>query len=165
MHLVDLVQNRNDRRTHILESLEHYNRDDCESTWLLRDWLEARRDEAQSAFGGRLQRPVPAPADPAERVAEESAEVVRSFQRHPWHALLDIAPNSADVRQGDLLVTSGLGGAFPAGYPVGTVDSVTRIPHESFSAVAAVPAAKLDQVREIMLIFSTVDETDAEAPK
>ncbi|MBT8108710.1 MAG: rod shape-determining protein MreC [Gammaproteobacteria bacterium] len=67
---------------------------------------------------------------------------------------LPFLPNNADIRAGDLLVTSGLGGAFPAGYPVGVVDSVTRIPQEPFADVTATPAAALEQVREVMLIWS-----------
>ncbi|MBT8105567.1 MAG: rod shape-determining protein MreC [Woeseiaceae bacterium] len=67
---------------------------------------------------------------------------------------LPFLPNNADVRAGDLLVTSGLGGAFPAGYPVAIVDQVTRIPQEPFADVTATPAAALDQVREVMLIWS-----------
>ncbi len=78
---------------------------------------------------------------------------------------LPFLPNNADVNQGDLLVTSGLGGAFPAGYPVAIIDSVTRIPQEPFAAVSAKPAAKLNQVREIMLIWSIADEDDTEAPE
>ena len=74
---------------------------------------------------------------------------------------LPFLPNNADVSQGDLLVTSGLGGAFPAGYPVAVVDSVTRIPQEPFAAVSAKnPPPKLNQVREIMLIWSIADEGD-----
>lgn len=75
---------------------------------------------------------------------------------------LPFLPNSADVIEGDLLVTSGLGGAFPAGYPVAVVDSVTRIPQEPFAAVSAEPVAKLNQVREIMLIWSIAGERNAE---
>ena len=75
---------------------------------------------------------------------------------------LPFLPNSADVSVGDLLVTSGLGGAFPAGYPVAVVGSVTRIPQEPFAAVSAEPAAKLNQVREIMLIWSIADEQQSE---
>ena len=67
---------------------------------------------------------------------------------------LPFLPNNADIRAGDLLVTSGLGGAFPAGYPVAIVNTVTRIPQEPFADVEATPAAALDQVREIMLIWS-----------
>ncbi len=77
---------------------------------------------------------------------------------------LPFLPNNADIRAGDLLVTSGLGGAFPAGYPVAVVNSVTRIPQEPFADVTATPAAALDQVREVMLIWSkpTVVTEDAD---
>lgn len=75
---------------------------------------------------------------------------------------LPFVVNNADIRVGDLLVTSGLGGAFPAGYPVAIVDSVTRRPHEPYAEVTATPAASLGQVREVMLIFSG-DATGVEA--
>ncbi|MEO1246180.1 MAG: rod shape-determining protein MreC [Pseudomonadota bacterium] len=65
---------------------------------------------------------------------------------------LPFLPNNADIESGDLLVTSGLGGKFPPGYPVAVVSAVTRIPQEPFADVNAVPAATLNQVREIMLI-------------
>ena len=74
-------------------------------------------------------------------------------------------PNNADIRAGDLLVTSGLGGAFPAGYPVAIVDSVTRIPQEPFADVTATPVSALDQLREVMLIWSQpIVEEEEEAP-
>jgi rod shape-determining protein MreC len=75
---------------------------------------------------------------------------------------LPFVVNNADIQVGDLLVTSGLGGAFPAGYPVAIVDSVTRRPHEPYAEVTATPAASLGQVREVMLI-SSGDATDVEA--
>jgi rod shape-determining protein MreC len=67
---------------------------------------------------------------------------------------LPFLPNNADIEPGDLLVTSGLGGVFPAGYPVAVVDTVTRIPQEPFAAVTATPSAALNQIREVMLIWS-----------
>lgn len=67
---------------------------------------------------------------------------------------LPFVVNNADIRTGDLLVTSGLGGTFPAGYPVAIVNTVTRIPQEPFASVTATPTAALGQVREIMLIFA-----------
>jgi rod shape-determining protein MreC len=73
------------------------------------------------------------------------------------HLDLPALPNNADIQVGDLLVTTGLGGAFPPGYPVAIVDSVVRLPQESYASVSAVPAAALDQVREIMLIWSAAD--------
>ena len=76
---------------------------------------------------------------------------------------LPFLPNNADIRSGDLLVTSGLGGAFPSGYPVAIVTNVTRIPQEPFADVTVTPAAALNQVREVMLIWSAspvVEATD-----
>jgi rod shape-determining protein MreC len=67
---------------------------------------------------------------------------------------LPFVVNNADIVIGDLLVTSGLGGAFPAGYPVAIVQSVTRNPHEPYAEVTAKPSASLGQVREVLLIFS-----------
>jgi rod shape-determining protein MreC len=67
---------------------------------------------------------------------------------------LPFLPNNADIRAGDVLVTSGLGGAFPAGYPVAVVDSVNRIPQAPFADVTAVPSSALDQVREVLLIWA-----------
>jgi rod shape-determining protein MreC len=67
---------------------------------------------------------------------------------------LPFLPNNADIVPGDVLVTSGLGGAFPAGYPVAVVASVNRVPQESFADVTATPSSSLDQVREVLLIWS-----------
>ena len=78
---------------------------------------------------------------------------------------LPFLPNNADIEVGDLLVTSGLGGAFPAGYPVAVVTTVNRIPQAPFADVTATPAAALDQVREVMLIWSaaTTEEPTTDA--
>ncbi len=65
--------------------------------------------------------------------------------------------NSADVRVGDLLVSSGLGGVFPAGYPVGVVREVRFMPGQSFADVIAEPAAELDRHREVLLVWSGGD--------
>jgi rod shape-determining protein MreC len=71
---------------------------------------------------------------------------------------LPFLPNNADIVPGDVLVTSGLGGAFPAGYPVAVVASVNRIPQASFADVTAAPSSSLDQVREVLLIWSAQAE-------
>lgn len=68
--------------------------------------------------------------------------------------------NSADVVAGDLLVSSGLGGVFPAGYPVGRVVDVRRRPGQSFAEIIAEPAAEFDRDREVMLVW-----TAHEAPR
>ncbi len=59
-------------------------------------------------------------------------------------------PNNADVKVGDLLVTSGLGGRFPHGYPVATVAKFE--PGSPFANIIAKPVAQLDRIREVMLL-------------
>ena len=66
---------------------------------------------------------------------------------------LPYLPTSADVIVGDLLVTSGLGGGFPAGYPVGMVAEVKRDPSQSLADVDVKPAAALDRSRELMFVW------------
>ncbi len=61
-------------------------------------------------------------------------------------------PNTADIRVGDLLTTSGLGGRFPPGYPVAEVSAVVHDPGQSFSFVLATPRARLDRSREVVLV-------------
>ena len=59
----------------ILRSIEAYNRDDCVSNFLLRDWLEARRLELQVQLGEPLPRPAPAQQDASEPLSEHLAHV------------------------------------------------------------------------------------------
>jgi rod shape-determining protein MreC len=66
--------------------------------------------------------------------------------------------NNADVEVGDLLVSSGLGGVFPAGYPVGRITEVNLRPDQSFAEVFAEPASALDRDREVLLVWNAADE-------
>jgi rod shape-determining protein MreC len=66
---------------------------------------------------------------------------------------LPYLPTSADVLAGDLLVTSGLGGVFPAGYPVGTIAEVKRDPAQSLADVDVKPAAALDRSKELLFVW------------
>ena len=63
-------------------------------------------------------------------------------------------PHNADIREGDLLVTSGLGGHFPPGYPVARVTEVKREPGKPFATVVATPTARLDRSREMLLVWT-----------
>ena len=71
---------------------------------------------------------------------------------------LETVPKSADIRQGDLLVSSGLGDRFPQGYPVGTVTSVTRDSISVFSYVTVAPASALDRSRHVLVVFQNLAE-------
>ncbi|MFT7286609.1 MAG: rod shape-determining protein MreC [Halieaceae bacterium] len=61
---------------------------------------------------------------------------------------------TTDIQRGDLLVTSGLGGRFPIGFPVAVVSAVDRRPGEAFAQISATPTAALDRVRHVLLVFS-----------
>jgi rod shape-determining protein MreC len=70
---------------------------------------------------------------------------------------------TTDIREGDLLVTSGLGGRFPFGYPVATVTLVERDPGQAFARILARPTAALDRSRHLLLVFSANAEPEARA--
>jgi rod shape-determining protein MreC len=68
--------------------------------------------------------------------------------------VLPFLPGNADIRPGDLLITSGLGGTFPQGYPVAVVDEFTSQPNKAFATITATPKALLDRNRELMIVWS-----------
>lgn len=63
--------------------------------------------------------------------------------------------NTEDIREGDLLVSSGLGRRFPAGYPVAEIVEVQVNPGKSFAKVIAKPKAQLNRSRHVLLVFDT----------
>ena len=73
---------------------------------------------------------------------------------------LPSVPRQADVEVGDLIVTSGLGERFPAGYPVATVASIDRSDGQTFAQVLAKPLAALDRGREVLLIVPIAAPAD-----
>ncbi|HVY24244.1 MAG TPA: rod shape-determining protein MreC [Steroidobacteraceae bacterium] len=66
---------------------------------------------------------------------------------------LPFLTGDADIKPGDLLIASGLGGVFPPGYPVATVTRIDRNPSDTFATVEARPMALLDRDYEVMLIW------------
>ncbi len=65
---------------------------------------------------------------------------------------------TTDIEPGDILVTSGLGGRFPVGYPVAEVVEVVRDPGKAFARVRARPSAQLDRSRHVLLVFTQPTE-------
>ena len=63
-------------------------------------------------------------------------------------------PDTSDIKVGDQLVSSGLGGRYPKGYPLGEISVVEHDPGEPFAIVSAKPAANLDRSRHVLLVFS-----------
>ncbi|MGE0384199.1 MAG: rod shape-determining protein MreC [Gammaproteobacteria bacterium] len=66
---------------------------------------------------------------------------------------LSYVPTNADIREGDLIVTSGMGGRFPRGYPVAQVSAVAIDPGQPFARVTARPTARLSQSHEVLLVW------------
>ncbi|PAU72875.1 rod shape-determining protein MreC [Vreelandella alkaliphila] len=62
-------------------------------------------------------------------------------------------PDTADIREGDLLTTSGLAGRFPPGHPVARVTDVYHDPGQPFAQVTAEPSAQLQRSRHFLLLF------------
>ncbi|TLY62208.1 MAG: rod shape-determining protein MreC [Gammaproteobacteria bacterium] len=74
---------------------------------------------------------------------------------------LPYLPPNADIKSGDLLVTSGLGGVFPAGYPVARVTEVHRDAVQPLAQVRAAPLASIDTDRELALVWFRADHPAA----
>ena len=70
---------------------------------------------------------------------------------------LPYLPANADIKSGDLLVTSGLGGVFPEGYPVARVTAVHRDAVQPLAQVRAEPLAHVDTDSEVMLVWFRAD--------
>ena len=63
-------------------------------------------------------------------------------------------PRNTDVQVGDLLVTSGLGGRFPEGYPVATVTRSDYVEGKPFAQIEAKPLVALDRLRYLLLLWT-----------
>lgn len=76
-------------------------------------------------------------------------------------------PSNTDITAGDLLVTSGLGGRFPPGYPVATVTDIKRVEGKAFIDIQATPNARLDHTREVLLVWTVNTPTpkDSDSPE
>ena len=62
-------------------------------------------------------------------------------------------PKNVDIQDGDILVTSGMGGHFPEGYPVAKVVRVANEEQSPFAEIKAEPLATLDRLRYVLLLW------------
>jgi len=67
-------------------------------------------------------------------------------------------PHNVDIEVGDTLITSGLGGIFPPNYPVASITRVERPAGEPFATIEAIPLARLDKSREVLLVWRNEPE-------
>jgi rod shape-determining protein MreC len=77
---------------------------------------------------------------------------------------LPYLPGNADIKSGDILMTSGLGGVFPAGYPVARVTEVHRDAVQPLALVRAIPFATIETDTEVMLVWFREDHPASPTP-
>lgn len=66
-------------------------------------------------------------------------------------------PITTDFRKGDYMVTSGLGGNYPPGYPVGIINNVKLSPGDRFVNLSVKPTAHVNQSRQVLLVWPKID--------
>ncbi|MNF60408.1 Cell shape-determining protein MreC [compost metagenome] len=88
------------------------------------------------------------------QVNRNGLRAIASGTGNPERLELRHVADTADIKEGDLLVSSGLGQRFPAGYPVATVKEVIHDSGQPFAIVRAVPTAALNRSRYMLLVFS-----------
>lgn len=89
------------------------------------------------------------------QVLRNDVRVIASGIGRSDELVLDNVPRSMDIVKGDLLVTSGLGGRFPEGYPVGIVSQVSRDGSNYFATISVKPLASLERLRYVLLLWPT----------
>jgi len=67
---------------------------------------------------------------------------------------LPYLPHNTDIKSGDLLITSGLGGVYPKGYPVATVSSLSAAPGQAFMQAQARTTVQNESIHELLLVWS-----------
>lgn len=86
------------------------------------------------------------------RIQRNGLRLVASGSGQIDRLVHNFVPHSADIKKGDLLVTSGLGGKYPEGYPVSRVILVRSDESREFSTVYSEPVAQIDRLRYVLLL-------------
>jgi len=94
------------------------------------------------------------------QVSRNGLRAIASGTGDPQRLELRHLASTADIKEGDLLLSSGLGQRFPAGYPVARVKQVTQDPSQPFINVLAEPTAEFDRSRYLLLIFPPHEAID-----
>jgi len=97
------------------------------------------------------------------QVSRNGLRAIASGTGDPTRLELRHLPSTADIKEGDLLLSSGLGQRFPAGYPVARVKQVMHDPSQPFISVLAEPTAIFDRSRYLLLIFPPQNKANNDA--
>ncbi|MBU3005052.1 rod shape-determining protein MreC [Paraglaciecola arctica] len=88
------------------------------------------------------------------RVARNNVRLIVSGSGSLDELLIQHVAHSSDLKEGDLLLSSGLGNVYPEGYPVATITSIVRDESRPFSQIKAKPVAQLDRLKYLLLLWS-----------
>ena len=86
------------------------------------------------------------------RIQRNGLRLIASGSGQIDRLIHNFVPHSADVKEGDLLVTSGLGGKYPEGYPVSRVVFVRADESREFATIYSEPVAQIDRLRYMLLL-------------
>ena len=86
------------------------------------------------------------------RIQRNGLRLIASGSGQIDRLIHNFVPHSADVKEGDLLVTSGLGGKYPEGYPVARVVVVRTDESREFATIYSEPVAQIDRLRYMLLL-------------
>lgn len=92
------------------------------------------------------------------QVLRNDVRMIATGTGHSDELVLENVPRSTDIKVGDLLVTSGLSGRFPEGFPVATVEKISRNKQNYFATIIAKPKASLAGLRDVLLVWPTSKE-------
>ncbi|MGF1700068.1 rod shape-determining protein MreC [Photobacterium makurazakiensis] len=96
------------------------------------------------------------------QVVRNDIRVIASGSGQIGQIQLEHVPSSTDIEVGDLLVSSGLGGRYPEGYPVGYITEFSFDNKRPFAQINARPAVQFDRLRYLLLVWPTPNETLSE---
>ena len=74
---------------------------------------------------------------------------------------MDYVSVDADVKEGDIIITSGIGGVYPKGLPIGTVASVTKNSNDVYYTIIVSSASRTESNEEVLVITSLTEEQTA----
>lgn len=86
------------------------------------------------------------------QVNRNGVRAILAGSGQPGRVRLLFVPDTADIQEGDLLVSTGLDQRFPRGYPVAEVERVEHDRSASFATVEARPTARIDRASHVLLV-------------
>ncbi|CED72369.1 rod shape-determining protein MreC [Aliivibrio wodanis] len=89
------------------------------------------------------------------QVVRNDIRVIASGKGHLDTMQLEHIPTNTDIEIGDLLVSSGLGGRYPEGYPVGYISNIDNDNKRPFASIDLATTVEFDKLRYLLLVWPT----------